>query len=241
MRIALIGYGKMGKTIEQIALSEGDEIVLRIYPEGDSLEQLTHQVADVAIEFTAPEVAAQNIKYCLQQGVPVVSGSTGWLSEFASVKALCEEKQGSFFYASNFSIGVALFRKANQYLAKLMQDWDTYNIRMQEIHHTEKKDAPSGTAVTLAEDILALRPELNGWHLHSDAPAAGDSLPIEALRKPDVKGTHEICYQSDIDNIRLIHEAHSRMGFARGAWQAARWLQGKKGVFGMEDMLDIKI
>ncbi|MCC5944735.1 MAG: 4-hydroxy-tetrahydrodipicolinate reductase [Bernardetiaceae bacterium] len=244
MRIALIGYGKMGRAIEQIALAQKDEITIKVCPEGSPLDQLTAERADVAIEFTSPDAAAAHISYCLERGIPVVSGSTGWLSDFERIKNLCLEQEGAFFYASNFSIGVALFRKVNQYLAKLMQPYDTYNIGMQEIHHTEKRDAPSGTAVTLAEDILALRPEIKSWHLTSEqekSTKAYNSLPIEALREPDVKGTHEICYQSDIDRIRIIHEAHSRVGFAQGAWQAAHWLKDKKGIFGMEDMLNMQI
>jgi 4-hydroxy-tetrahydrodipicolinate reductase len=234
MKLALLGYGKMGKTIERLAMEAGHQVVFikeRDKTEGDLTE------ADVAIDFSTPEAAFENITRCIKDGIPVVSGTTGWLNDFDEVLKLCEERNGSFIYASNFSIGVNLFFGLNEYLAKQMSAWDMYKVGIEEIHHTEKKDAPSGTAISLAEGIIK-NSNKQAWQLNG-----GDdrTVPIHAKREADVKGTHEITYSSEIDTISIKHEAHSRDGFAKGAILAAAWLQDKKGVFSMKDVLGIEI
>jgi 4-hydroxy-tetrahydrodipicolinate reductase len=237
-KIALLGYGKMGKAIEQLAAGAGDEVVLRIHA-GNESELSGHnlQQADVAIDFSHPETGFRHVKACLQAGVPVVSGTTGWLDRFEEATRLCHETEGAFFYASNFSIGVNLFFALNQKLAELMDDWPVYQPSMTEIHHTQKLDAPSGTAITLAEDMIARLERAKGWQEGKKAETG--TIPIEAIREGDVKGTHEIRYTSAVDTVTIRHEAHSREGFARGALQAAHWLIGRKGVFGMQDMLGL--
>lgn len=238
MKIALLGYGKMGKAIEAIALEEGDGIVLKI--DANNADNLTPEAivkADVAIEFSRPESAFANISLCLGNGVPVVSGTTGWLDRFDEVKVLCEQKKGAFFYASNFSIGVNIFFAVNRRLAEMMGQQPAYEVRMEETHHIHKLDAPSGTAITLANDIIENMPGKKAWQ---DGDTSDESVvPIQSFRKGEVPGTHVIFYESSIDSIRIAHQAHSREGFARGALQAARWLAGKQGVFGMEDMLGL--
>ncbi|MEQ8707291.1 MAG: 4-hydroxy-tetrahydrodipicolinate reductase [Phaeodactylibacter sp.] len=237
-KIALLGYGKMGKTIEQLALDAGDEIVLRL--NADNATALTArnlQQADVAIDFSHPQTGFKHVEACLKAGVPVVSGTTGWLDRFEEAKTHCLQQKGAFFYASNFSIGVNLFFALNQKLAELMNDWPAYQPSMTEIHHTQKLDAPSGTAITLSEDIAARLKRVEGWHEGTDA--AEGQIPIQAIREEEVKGTHEIRYASAVDTITIRHEAHSREGFAKGALQAAHWLIGRKGVFGMSDMLGL--
>lgn len=237
-KIAILGYGKMGKAIEALAIDAGDEIVLRL--NANNAQQLTAQnlqQADVAIDFSHPDTGFQHVAACLQAGVPVVSGTTGWLDRFDEAAALCRKATGAFFYASNFSVGVNLFFALNQKLAELMQDWPAYQPSMTEIHHTQKLDAPSGTAITLAEDMAARLSRIQGWREGTDV--AGSRVPIEAVRRGDVKGTHEIRYTSAVDTLTIRHEAHSREGFARGALQAAHWLIGKKGIFGMPDMLGL--
>jgi len=232
MKIALLGYGKMGKTIERLAGEAGYEIV---YTSDRDLVQGTLDEADVAIEFSTPEAAFENIRKCLEAGIPVVSGTTGWLDRYEDVLKLCKDRNGSFIYASNFSIGVNLFFGLNEYLAKQMKQRSEYDVRISETHHTEKKDAPSGTAITLVEDILETLGYSN-WFLEG---TPGDGIPIEAKREGDVKGIHEIEYRSDVDRISIRHEAFSRDGFAKGALLAAEWLQDKKGVFGMKDVLGL--
>ncbi len=232
MKLALLGYGKMGKTIERIALQKGHTIVFKSssnYSEGN-LEQ-----ADAAIEFSTPETAMENIKSCFLLNIPVVSGTTGWLDGYNEIVKLCEERNGSFLYASNFSVGVNLFFNLNRYLAKIMQPWKEYDVSVEEIHHTEKKDAPSGTAITLAEGIID-NSEKKKWKLNT---AEANELKIVAKRIEDVKGTHIITYDSEIDRISIKHEAHSRDGFAIGAILAAEWLQEKKGIYSMSDVLGI--
>lgn len=236
MKIAIVGYGKMGKTIDRIARECGHEISQIIDPkEGSGIQNLQLGLSDVAIEFTQPESAYQNIHYCVSNRIPIVSGTTGWLDKKAEIEALSQEKQSAFFYASNFSIGVNLFFKLNKTLAQMMQAHSNYQVSMEEIHHTEKKDAPSGTAITLAEGLIDAYDSKNHWVNHeAEKP---DELSIISKRIPQVPGTHSVLYKSAIDDIEIRHTAHSREGFARGAVLAAEWLIGKVGVFGMEDML----
>lgn len=244
MKFALIGYGKMGKVIEDVILSANanklvkDEIVLKIG--ADNLQDLTIenlQKADVAIEFTQPDAAIANIQLCFDAGIPVVVGTTAWLDQLPSVKATCAEKDGTLFYAPNFSIGVNIFFEINKKLAAIMNHQPQYNVAMEEIHHTEKKDAPSGTAIKTAEVILEELTSKSNWLLAENGNQLAESLMIKALREPNVPGTHIVNYFSDVDSIQLIHEAKSRKGFAEGAVMAARWLPGKKGVFEMKDLL----
>jgi 4-hydroxy-tetrahydrodipicolinate reductase len=233
MKIALLGYGKMGKTIEKLALEKGHTIVSRI--NRDSLKEELLK-ADIAIEFSTPEAAVSNIKFCLENGIPIVSGTTGWLEHYDEMIKLCESRNGSFIYASNFSVGVNLFFSVNEYVSNLMKPWKEYQISIEEIHHTQKLDAPSGTAITLAEGIVKNSDKKN-WKLNE---AADGTIKITAKRMDDVKGTHIINYDSDIDTISIKHEAHSRDGFALGALLAAEWLADKKGIFTMKDVLQIK-
>ncbi|GAA4290463.1 4-hydroxy-tetrahydrodipicolinate reductase [Aestuariibaculum suncheonense] len=233
MKIALLGYGKMGKTIEQIAIKRGHEIVLKVDKNDDAYD-ITQ--ADVAIDFSIPTVAFNNISNCLNNGVPVISGTTGWLQDYNKAVALCEEKQGAFIYASNFSLGVNIFFELNKILAKMMNTLKQYNVTMEEIHHTQKLDAPSGTAITLAEGIIENHSGYDNWKLDE---AAEKSLPIVAKRIEDVPGTHTINYESEVDTITIEHTAHNRQGFALGAVIAAEWIIGKKGIFNMNDVLNI--
>jgi len=238
MKIALIGYGKMGKAIEEILLQKGHEVVLRITSQNTS-DMITAnlQNADVAIEFTSPHSAVQNIKKCLDAGVPVVSGSTGWLQQWNEVKQYCEEKSGALLYASNFSIGVNLFFELNTYLAQLMAPYDDYDVLLEEIHHTGKKDAPSGTAITLAEQILQHSLYKKQW-INEDAKTK-EELAIISKRIDPAPGTHKIKYTSEIDDIEIVHTAHNRKGFAAGAVLAASFLKGKKGIYSMKDVLSL--
>jgi 4-hydroxy-tetrahydrodipicolinate reductase len=238
MHIALIGYGKMGKMIEEIALQRGHEIVLKIHI--DNTEEFTQDnisKADVAIEFTGPDSAYGDVKKCLDFGIPTVSGSTGWNDKIDEIKKYCLQKNGSFLYTSNFSIGVNIFFEVNKLLAKLMSHQPDYNVTIKEIHHTEKKDAPSGTAVTLAEQILSNFPRKKLW---VNKPATKqEELSIISQRIDPAPGTHEIKYSSDIDDIEIIHIAHSRKGFALGAVLAAEFISDKKGVFAMKEVLGL--
>lgn len=233
MKIALLGYGKMGKVIEKIALERGHEIV---HKKSSSDSYLGLENADVAIDFSIPASAVENISECLNRGIPVVSGTTGWLEEYPKMVALCENKNGSFIYGSNFSLGVNLFFELNSYLAKMMSKFKTYSVSMEEIHHTQKLDAPSGTAISLAKGIIE-NTDYTSWTL--DANPKEKELPIEALRIENVPGTHSIFYTSEVDTIEIKHTAHSREGFALGSVVAAEWLVGKKGVFTMKDVLDL--
>ena len=238
MKIALIGYGKMGRTIEQLALAAGHEITLII--DKDNLEDLNPRrlrEADVAIEFSQPESAYANICSCLEAGIPIVCGTTGWLEHFETVKALCSAKDGAVFYASNYSIGVNLFFALNRFLAGLMDSQPQYEVILDETHHTQKLDAPSGTAITLAEGILGALSRKTKWVNQSGSHP--DELEIRSHRIGQVPGTHEIRYDSPVDTITIRHEAHSREGFASGAIRAAEWIIGRKGCFGMTDMLGI--
>lgn len=241
MNILLLGYGKMGKTIEQIALERGHQIAGRIDADNyTDLENLGPDEVDVVIEFSSPESAVDNITYCLKRGWPVVCGTTGWLSHRAEIEAMCRETKGAFFYASNYSIGVNLFFRLNKTLAQFMHNYPSYHVSMTEIHHIEKKDAPSGTAITLAEGILEQLPTKQRW-VSSEAgngpDTDNDAVEIASLREGNVPGTHTVRYESDVDRIEITHQAHSRQGFAVGAVVAAEWLTGKEGVFGMDDLL----
>ena len=230
MNIALLGYGKMGKTIERVAIQKGHKIV---YKSSRTVSEGGISQADVAIEFSTPETAFENISRCFKLNIPVVSGTTGWLSKMDEVLKKCESSNGSFVYASNFSIGVNLFFNLNEKLAQLMQPWKDYTVNVKEIHHTQKLDAPSGTAISIAEGILKYS-DKKQWELGAKSD---EKLNISADRVDDVKGTHLVKYQSEVDSITIKHEAHSRDGFAIGAIIAAEWLQGKTGVFSMNDVL----
>lgn len=233
MKIALLGYGKMGQVIEQVALERGHEIVLRKSID-DSYAGLEN--AEVAIEFSAPDAAVANISESLNNGIPVVSGTTGWLEEYNKMTRLCEEKNTAFIYGSNFSLGVNLFFELNDYLAKMMSKFTEYKVEMEEIHHTQKLDAPSGTAISLANSIIN-HTNYNNWTL--DNPQANE-LKIDAKRIENVPGTHTVSYASAVDTIEIKHTAHNRNGFALGAVIAAEWLVGKKGVFTMRDVLNLE-
>ncbi|MDG1297232.1 MAG: 4-hydroxy-tetrahydrodipicolinate reductase [Saprospiraceae bacterium] len=238
MKIALVGYGKMGKEIERLALEAGHEVLLKAGSSNlliDNLEAL--QNIDVAIEFSTPETAYENICLLLSSKVPVVCGTTAWLDRRAEVEAMCQKEESAFFYASNFSLGVNLFFKLNQQLASLMNQFqDSYKVSLKEIHHTTKLDAPSGTGISLAEDLIKIFPNKTNW---SDSDAADPNILLESERLPNVPGTHDVKYASEEDSITITHVAHSRAGFAKGALLAAQWIVGKKGVFGMNDLLNL--
>ena len=225
----------MGKAIEQIALDRGHEIIDRSNSTSP-LDIESIDGADVAIEFTNPDSAAQNIETCLTNNIPIVVGSTGWYEDFDRLSELCEDLMGSLFYATNFSLGVNLMFKLNEELAKLMNGRHQYKPEITEIHHTEKKDSPSGTAITLAENIISNYDVKTDWT--NTKPSNESELEIKSERKPDVPGTHTVAYNSEIDSIEITHTAHNRMGFALGAVIAAEWLLDKKGVFTMKDILN---
>ncbi len=239
MKIALIGYGKMGHEIERILLSRGHEIPLII--DFDTTDRLTAEnlaACDVAIEFTTPGTAYENIMTCLKSGMPVVCGTTAWLDRLPEVTALCEAQKGAFFYASNYSIGVNLFFAINRKLAEMMNRFPEYDVTLNEVHHVQKKDAPSGTAVTLAKDILAGIDRKTAWHLGTTT--APDELEVTAQRRAMVPGIHTVVWESDADIITLDHNAKNRSGFAMGAVLAAEFLADKRGtgrVYGMKDLL----
>ena len=233
MKIALLGYGKMGKTIEKIAIKRGHTIILKA-DEHTKLSLL--QDADVAIDFSVPTAAVKNITTCFEKSVPVVSGTTGWLSSYEDVVKQCKDQNGSFIYASNFSLGVNLFFELNKKLAEMMKTVEGYDIMMEEIHHTQKLDAPSGTAITLAEGIIEKNPVKKNWSLDQSKK---ETILIDAKRIDEVPGTHMVTYTSEIDDISIKHTAHNRQGFALGAVVAAEWLYQKKGVYTMKDVLGI--
>jgi 4-hydroxy-tetrahydrodipicolinate reductase len=243
MNIALIGYGKMGKAIHEIAQEKNNQLSENKYNinlivdidnrNTTTIEQL--QQCDVAIEFTSPHTAVENIKWCFEAGVPVVVGSTGWLQHIDEIKKIVETENKSLLYAPNFSIGVNIFFEMNRILARIMNQHQEYDVMMEEIHHTEKKDAPSGTALYAAEDILKINNTKANWA--NEATNQKDVLDIISLREENVPGTHTVFYQSSIDTIELKHTAHNRKGFAGGALTAAAWLIGKKGVYTMDDVL----
>ncbi|WP_423819233.1 4-hydroxy-tetrahydrodipicolinate reductase [Salinimicrobium sp. TIG7-5_MAKvit] len=232
MKIALLGYGKMGKTIERLAVERGHEIVLKV---DNDIDNADLSQADVAIDFSVPDAAFKNITACFEKHVPVVSGTTGWLKRYDEAVEICKKQEAAFIYASNYSLGVNLFFELNRNLAKLMQRFSEYNVAIEEIHHTQKLDAPSGTAITLAEQIMD-NSDKTGWQLES---ARENEIPVTAKRIENVPGTHTISYNSEVDTIKIEHVAHSRDGFALGAIIAAEWLQHKKGVFSMKDVLGL--
>lgn len=239
MKIALIGYGKMGKAIEAIALEQHHEVVLKI--DVDNAADFTAEkmaLADVAIEFTGPHSAVENILKCLSFGIPVVSGSTGWLDQWEKVANYCSEHNGTLIYSSNYSIGVNLFFEVNKYLARLMEQYPTYDVMLKEIHHTQKKDAPSGTAISLAEQVLQGLSRKTNW---ANEPVASNSnlLEIQSERIDPAPGTHHVKYTSAIDDIEIIHTAHNRTGFAGGAVTAAQFAIGKKGIYTMKEVLGL--
>ncbi|MDP5157089.1 MAG: 4-hydroxy-tetrahydrodipicolinate reductase [Flaviramulus sp.] len=233
MNIALLGYGKMGKTIEKIAINRGHTIVLKIDKDDTNYDI---KKADVAIDFSIPNVAFNNISNCIKNGIPVISGTTGWLENYDNAVALCKEKKGAFIYASNYSLGVNIFFELNKTLARMMSTLKQYHVSMEEIHHTQKLDAPSGTAISLANDIIANNGNFNNWKLDE---SENFTIPIIAKRIEDVPGTHTINYESEVDTITIEHVAHNRQGFALGAVIAAEWIIGKTGVFNMNDVLNI--
>lgn len=237
MKIALLGYGKMGKAIEAYILEQGkDEVVLKI--EAANQDELTTenlQKADVAIEFSTPQTAVKHIEACFEAGLPVVVGSTGWLADFERIKSACKANGNTLFYASNFSVGVNIFFELNRQLAKLMNTQTQYTAEIEEIHHTEKLDSPSGTAITLAEGLISNMDRKSKWE--NNVSDNAEVLPILSKREPEVPGTHTIRYDSEIDFISITHEAKSRKGFVQGAVLAAQWVYGKTGYFDMKDLL----
>jgi 4-hydroxy-tetrahydrodipicolinate reductase len=233
MKIAVLGYGRMGKEIEKIAISRGHEVLIK----KDIKNPIDISLVDVAIEFSVPNSAFNNISDCIKNNVPVISGTTGWLDKYEDVVSLCKKKKGGFIYASNFSLGVNIFFELNKQLAKMMRNLEDYNISMEEVHHTKKLDAPSGTAITIAEGIIENSSKEN-WTL--DKNTSEKNIPIVAKRIPDVPGTHTVLYESEVDAIQIKHTAHSRKGFALGAIVAAEWILGKTGVFSMKDVLNIR-
>lgn len=233
MKIALLGYGKMGKVIEKIALERGHQIVLR-KTSSNTYNGLEN--ADVAIDFSIPDVAVCNISECLNTNIPVVSGTTGWLDNYDKIVALCNEKNGTFIYSSNFSLGVNIFFELNNYLAKIMSKFNQYNVSIEEIHHTQKLDAPSGTAISIAKGIIE-NSNYNNWTIESPT---FDQIHIDAKRIENVPGTHSVFYNSGVDFIEIKHVAHNREGFALGSVIAAEFIHDKKGVFTMKDVLQIQ-
>ncbi|MFT5761922.1 MAG: 4-hydroxy-tetrahydrodipicolinate reductase [Polaribacter sp.] len=232
MKIALLGYGRMGKEIEKIALQRGHTIVIK--SNSNSTYNITE--ADVAIDFSVPTSAVNNISNCINNQVPVISGTTGWLEKHNEIVDLCKQKNGSFIYASNFSIGVTIFFELNNQLAKMMNTLSDYKVSLEEIHHTQKLDAPSGTAITLAEGIIK-NSSKSTWKLNGES--SSEIVPITSKRVGDVSGTHVVNYISEVDTIEIKHTAHNRKGFALGAVVAAEWILDRKGVFTMKDVLNI--
>ncbi len=238
MNLLIIGYGKMGKSIESIAKERGHNIAGIIDVDNeDLLHEIDPSKVDVAIEFSQPDAAFENIRTCLQRSIKILSGTTGWLDRKEEVKHLCRTNNGTFFYASNYSIGVNLFFRLNAYLANLIKDYPQYEPTMTEVHHTEKKDAPSGTAISLAEDIISNIPGIKNWD--NDNAKNPESLSIKSERTGEVPGTHIINYLSEVDRIEIKHEAFSRKGFALGAVLVADWLKDKEGMLDMNDFLEI--
>jgi 4-hydroxy-tetrahydrodipicolinate reductase len=236
MKIALIGYGKMGKEIEQIALGKGHEIALII--DKDNLEDLNKeklQGIDVAIEFSSPDTAYDNIMTCIEAGTPVVVGTTGWLDKWDTVQQACDANKAALFWASNFSVGVNILFAVNSYLAEIMNTYNNYKVDLKEVHHIHKLDAPSGTAISLAEQIDEKIDRVNGWSLDKKE----NTIPILAEREGEVKGYHEVNYDSEIDTIHISHNAKTRKGFAEGAVMAAEYLKGKTGIHSMKELLNL--
>lgn len=246
MKIALLGYGKMGRLIEQFALNRGHEIVLKISSQQfDQLNTSNLQQADLAIDFSAPHVALDHIDACFKANVPLVMGTTGWYNQLSQIRQACQNQQQTLLYGSNFSVGVNLFYHFNKILAKFMQSYTQYDVQIEEIHHTQKLDSPSGTAITIAEGVLGQIDRKKSWvnqivgqpmiQMHQ-----ADELLIESYRIDETPGTHTVIYSSEIDNIELKHIAHNRNGFALGAVLAAEWLLGKQGFYSIEQVFDFK-
>lgn len=235
MKIALLGYGKMGKEIESILVDRSHEAVAKFGSAGIDKEELSK--ADVAIEFSRPEIAFENIKSCIELNIPVVIGTTGWLDKYEEASSLCLDQNSAMLYSSNFSLGVNLFFEINKKLAVLMQPHRAYKVEMEEIHHTQKLDAPSGTAISLAQQIMDVSERWKSWTL--DDNDIGEEIPIVAKRIENIPGTHSIAYNSEIDSIEIKHTAHNRKGFALGAVVAAEFINGKQGIFTMKDVLKI--
>ncbi len=237
MRIILFGYGKMGRTIEEIAVSRGHQVPFKIDIDNqEQLDSVDWNELDIGIEFTQPDSAVENIKLALEKGVPILSGTTGWLSNWTRVEEACRVNNGCFFYASNFSIGVNLFFRLNKFMARLMNNYyRDYDVSVEEIHHTQKKDAPSGTAITLAEGIIANYSPKKRWA--GEKTKEVDELTISSIREGTVPGTHTVTYSSPIDELQIKHLAHSRRGFALGAVMVAEWIKDRKGILSMDDYL----
>ena len=233
MKIAIVGYGKMGQIIDDLATKKGHEIVAKLN-ETPTLSSLNN--AEVAIEFSNPEVAFNNIKICLENKIPVICGTTGWLEKKKEVEKIALDNGSAFLYGSNFSLGVNLFFELNKKLANLMANFPDYKIQLEEIHHIHKKDAPSGTAISLAEDIIENNSIFDAWKLDETEK---NNLGIQAIRKDEVPGTHSVFYRSEVDEIEIKHTAYSRNGFAMGAILAAEWIKGKQGIFSMQDVLGL--
>ncbi len=235
MKIALLGYGKMGKEIESIALQRGHTIVLKV-DENNSTTFTNEDLkkADVAIEFSTPQTVSANIKKCFDAQVPIIVGTTGWYNEFEMIQELCLQKNGALFHATNFSLGVNLFFKVNTYLAELMNKYDSYNVEMEEIHHIHKLDKPSGTAISLANQILEKIERKKQWSITDNTP---ETLFIKDIREGEIPGTHIIKYTSAVDDIEIMHKAHNRKGFALGSLIAAEYIKDKKGIFTMNDLI----
>ncbi len=232
MKIALFGYGKMGRMIEQLAVERGHQIVAKIDIDTTDIDFST---MDVAIDFSMPSAAYGNIRQCIQNNVPIISGTTGWLDHYEEAVELCNNHKGAFIYASNYSLSVNVFFELNVYLAKMMKNLEQYKVSLEEIHHVQKLDAPSGTAITLADGIIE-NSRYKGWKLDK---ADENELPIISKRVGDVPGTHKVDYESIVDSIEIKHTAHNRKGFALGAVIAAEWITGKTGVFSMKDVLNL--
>lgn len=231
----------MGKAIGKIAEGRGHEIVMKMDENNrESCREDRLKMADVAVDFSVPAVAVEHYKWCFDNGIPVVSGTTGWLDRWEEVTDYCRQKEGGFFYASNFSVGVNLFFHLNEYLAKLMAGFRDYKVYIEETHHIHKLDAPSGTAITLAQGILDHHPAYRSWQLAHEAQAAGDVLPVTAKREGEVPGIHAVTYKCEIDEIEIRHSAFSREGFARGAVLAAEFMKGRQGIYGMNDLLKLE-
>ena len=236
MKIVLFGYGKMGKEVEKIALERGHELILRI----EKNEEYDISEADVAIDFSVPSAAFNNITSCFKKNIPVISGTTGWLEDYEKAVTICKKNNGSFIYASNFSIGVNLFFELNDKLSRIMNSNNNYSPSIEEIHHTKKLDAPSGTAITIAEQTIK-NSSTKEWCLHTNgAKVDKEIIPISSKRIKDVPGTHIVAYESEIDSIEIKHTAHNRKGFAHGAIIAAEWLINKNGVYTMKDVLNLE-
>lgn len=233
MKIALVGYGKMGQIIDELATKKGHQIVAKLN-ETPTISSLNN--AEVVIEFSNPEVAFNNIKFCLENKIPVICGTTGWLSQKPEIEKIAVQNETAFLYGSNFSLGVNLFFEINRKLAEMMAKFPEYNVQLEEIHHTHKKDAPSGTAISLAEDIIENNSTFDAWKLDA---TENKNLGIDAIRKDEVPGTHSVFYKSEVDEIEIKHTAFNRNGFAMGAIVAAEWILGKKGIFSMKDVLGL--